>query len=236
MAERQGDAPVFDQSGLSVSQLNRVSKAAFRELEADGALIEEIHGNRVIQMPSRPVRFKARVYKTSGSGSGVTGSGYIRCEEQIRYSFVEQKPAECGQYETKPNGRVGDGDRIIAFEMNNGRVIDGTVQELEFHMRWRDTESYVTEWVTEYIFVAGYGSLSPPAASGSGDGASGSLTGNCVADGGLSPSDLLGCSSSGKAMIADGCIRVVNSESDETSLYLALFDPDTNEIIAGGPP
>jgi hypothetical protein len=74
-------------------------------------------------------------------------------------------------------------------------------------------------------------------AEGDGDDtASGSGGDACAAAGGLSAYDLFGCDENGMTQVADGCLRIVNASGQQAALFLALVDPLTNDIIAGGPP
>lgn len=193
----------------------------------EGSGIVRLGKKVIITRPQLPLRIKARVWLVPDDGYGSAGGGVVdandRCPGRRAYAFQQVRPAPCGDYDDDDvAGIYGDGDATVAFETDNLRVRDDSVQTLEPHIVWRDELIEPGLFVEEWMFQGTVGSVLPSSAGGTktgGSNASGDDTSPC---GGGVPTKI--CYDDGTE--ADGCMSVMGG-------ILVVTDTEGNIVFGG---
>jgi hypothetical protein len=176
-----GKQPKFAPPSISCSDLNKISDAVYGSVTVDGADVTRGPNGLHIAIPKRQAEVQVWVYEyTGGSGSGSgSASGPVghgsstKCSSgNRRYRWIEITPARCGTWTIPENAMEGDGEEHPAYEWNNTKVRDGTVQLIKPYYFWV-TENSERVLVTEWRFHAAIGTAASDSGSGSGSGSGG---------------------------------------------------------------
>jgi hypothetical protein len=135
--------PVFaDDFNALVAEVERLGN-----LYGDGVDVEQSPTGPLLRVGRPPERLVVKVTRESDEdGSGCTSPSY---------SWVQQRPIQCGQWEDDPDGITGSTAEFSpAFEMAGRDVADGSIQVIEPGSVFINVDGNV---VQEWLFTTGGG-------------------------------------------------------------------------------
>lgn len=158
--------PVFAVPTIYEGDLNAVADKAWENLSVSGGHVSIGANGRQIIIPRNGEEIWARVWlvpdATSGTSGGASATGstspeQTRCPNKYTYAFQQVLPISCGDFEDDELGRSGNGISVVAYEQNNQRVRDDSIQRLYFHLAWLDEDVDPAVMVEEWVFGASAG-------------------------------------------------------------------------------
>jgi|SRR5882672_1683543 len=220
-----GQPPEFVKPTLNFDRLNDVARQAYQQFEIEGGESTQGPGGYRFVIPKPPDGFWARIWLVADTGSASGLAVSEQCSGKNRYAFQELTPEACGETaEFDDQSYAGDGDTVVAYEVDNNTATDDSTQWLTRWRSWWDDER--EEWIEEWIFAATASSL-----LGRNTGRiTGSASGDDTCSGGTPLSQLIQCSEDG-TQIQDVCLKITDAEGNPfDNLRLTPFDSDGNIV------